>query len=458
MMVGSTVLIVLTSGLALAASVLSPMTGLIALAFLAPFPRPLVIPSPGLYVALLGAVFLGMILRLPIERPRLGWPALEVSLIVAFLLYVAALFAGGVLFGSEIDRANPIAVSFSQMLTAVLTFVAARLLLRGRSPYPVLSALLASAALASATAFAQAIGVEGMFGGLMGDSDLVNPTAVDRVTGPLLDPNYFGAYLVTATTLGVACAVVATSIRLRAVLLALSAFIGAAMVLTLSRGALVALVAGLTTIAFTRSWRAGVLMVGSMLLVAVIAWPFFAEVRYAANPDVASGGLASQLENSDRTDAWFAGLDVFLSKPLFGVGWGRLVDEASTGISAHNWYVALLGETGITGFLLWGLFTVASVLALRRKSSSARTVGYAVIAAWMAASMFIEVPKVYASTGLAIIVVAAAIGAEWPARNRTPEKPVPRAVPRSSMLPTRAGRSRAQAGRPATGNWPTLQR
>ena len=128
---------------------------------------------------------------------------------------------------------------------------------------------------------------------------------------------------------------------------------------------------------------------------------------------------STQLEASDRTGAWLAGTDVFLSSPVFGVGWGRLVEESERGIAAHNWYITLLAETGIVGFLLWALFILAIVVALRRRSLEARMVGYSVLAAWMVASLFIEAPVVYGSAGPVLIVLAAALLAEW--RSRAPE-------------------------------------
>ncbi len=423
MMAGSTVLVVLASVVALAVSALSPITGLIALAFIAPFPRPLVIPLPGLHLVMIGAILLGIVLRLPIERPRLARPSLEVLAIGAFLVYVTAQFVVGMLDGPPTGRGRDIASLFSQITTTVLTFVVASLVLRGRSPYPVLAALLLSAALATATALSQTIGADQYFGDLKGQLDVVARYSVDRIIGPFSDPNYFGAYLAAATTLGAACAVVARSMRLRVVLIALSAFVGTAMMLTLSRGALVALIAGLVTIAFTRGRRAGIATVAAMLLLVVVAWPMFADVRFAANPDIASGGLGSQLQGSDRTGAWLGGLEVFLSAPLFGVGWGRLVEEASTGILAHNWYVAVLGELGIVGFALWASFIVSSILALRRKSSSARTIGYSVLAAWMVASLFLEVPVAFRATALVLIVLAAAITADWTPRGGGADRP-----------------------------------
>ena len=424
MMVGSGTVVLLASVILLAASLLSPVTGLVALAFMAPFPRPLEIPAPGLYVAIIGAIFLGTLFRLPIERPRLSWPPLDVSLVGAFLLYVAASLLAGPLDGPWSDRASAISSLFAVFMTGVLTYIAARSVLRGRSPYPVLAAMLVSAVLASAIALSQSSGAEGLFGVLAVQGDVPN-----RVTGPFADPNYFGAYLAAATTLGVACAVIARSRKLKIAILALSAVAGVTLVLTLSRGALVALIAGLTTLAFTRGRKVGLAAVATILLVGVVAWPLFAEQRYGSSSGLAGAGVSSQLEDSGRTGAWLAGLEVFQSSPLIGIGWGRFVEEASSGIAAHNWYIAVLAETGIVGFLLWMLFIVASVLALRTKPRAAQTVGYSVLATWMVAALFIEVPVVYGSAGLVLIVLAAAIASDWTPRGRAKTK-----CPRGEIL------------------------
>lgn len=416
MAVGSGVATLLGSFIVLAAALLSPLTGLIALTFMAPFPRPLIVPTPGLYVALIGAILLGAILRLPLERPRLRVPSLPIVLAGVFLLYFVAQFAAGMVDGPPAGpRSNSITSSFMQVATGVITFVTAGLVLHKRSPYPVLATALISAVLAATTAFAQAVDAEALFGTLVGRSDLINRTAVDRATGPFLDPNYYGAYLVAMTMLAIGCAVIIRRLRYRLVLLATAAFVGMAMVLTLSRGALAATVAGLTAMAFVRGIRAGLLTVALLALVAAMAWPMFAEVRYAGRPALAGAGLSSQLESSDRTGAWIAGIDVAASAPLFGVGWGRLVEASESGIAAHNWFITILAETGIVGFLLWTLFIVAVVLALRRRSLEARTVGYSLLAAWMVASLFIEAPAVYGSSAPVLIVLAATLVSVWPA-------------------------------------------
>lgn len=417
MLVRSSVLFLGAWGLVLAVSVLAPMIGMIALAVIGPFPRPLVVQTAGVYLAVVGAVLLGIVLRLPVERPRLSRPPAHVWAIGALVVYAAAHLIGGLLDGPASSRGfSDIAPTFFQFTVGALTFLAAGLVVRGRSPFPIVAALLVGAVLASTTALAQSMGAESLVSGLIWPAEDRAATAVDRVTGPLQDPNYFGAYLATAIMLGLACVVIARSTRVKATVIAVSGFLSAALLLTLSRGALVALVAGVITLAFTRGLRKGLLMVSATVVAAVIAWPLFAGARFAADPSRAAGGLAAQLgESSDRTGAWVGGLEAFLSSPVFGVGWGRLVDEVSTGIPAHNWYITILGETGIVGFILWAVFLVTIAAALRKRSRTARTVGFTVLVTWMVASMFLELPLVYAATGLALMVLGVAISADWPA-------------------------------------------
>ena len=191
MAIGSAVLVLLASGLALATALLSPTLGLIAVAFLAPFPRPPVIPTPGLYVALIGAIGLGLILRMPVERPRLHWPSPVVWLIGAFLLYIAAHLVGGLLDGAGGPDATTVMQQFSQVMTGVLAFIVTTFVLSGRSPFPVLAALLVSAAVVAATAIAQSMGLEGLFGRLVSDGEFA--MTIGRVTGVRFDPEALDA-------------------------------------------------------------------------------------------------------------------------------------------------------------------------------------------------------------------------------------------------------------------------
>ena len=251
-MLGSTGLELVASVMAIAASVISPVVGLIALAFVAPIARPLVIPLPGLYVVMMGAMIFGLILRLPIDRPRLRRPAAEVLLLAGFVLYVGADVAAGRLDGSAGSTATAIASAFARLIEALLALGVGYVVLRGRSPYPVLAGLLLSAIVGSCIALSQVVGAEAMFGNLVPPTELAA-----RITGAFDDPNYFGSYLAAMSALAIGCRLEARGRLVRATLLGIIALLSVTLLFTQSRGALVAFMAGLVVIAFTRSRRAG---------------------------------------------------------------------------------------------------------------------------------------------------------------------------------------------------------
>ncbi len=66
--------------------------------------------------------------------------------------------------------------------------------------------------------------------------------------------------------------------------------------------------------------------------------------------DLEASGSSAQ----GRIDAWYAGLHMFLSHPLLGVGVGNFTDYNY--LTAHNSWVLVLAETGFIGYTLWLAF------------------------------------------------------------------------------------------------------
>lgn len=64
-----------------------------------------------------------------------------------------------------------------------------------------------------------------------------------------------------------------------------------------------------------------------------------------------------------RVDAWYAGLEMFRSSPLFGIGAGNFTDHND--LTAHNSFVLVLAETGFLGFTLWLAFVCYSFMMMR---------------------------------------------------------------------------------------------
>lgn len=68
-----------------------------------------------------------------------------------------------------------------------------------------------------------------------------------------------------------------------------------------------------------------------------------------------------------RVDAWYAGLHMFFSSPLFGIGAGNFTEYND--LTAHNSLILVLAETGFFGYTLWLAFvsyTIWMMLAMLR--------------------------------------------------------------------------------------------
>lgn len=110
---------------------------------------------------------------------------------------------------------------------------------------------------------------------------------------------------------------------------------------------------------------------GAMLAVLMVAGVFVWRKRGMVTAGLLGvGGLAcmkllsSRMQELDaeeesasgRVDAWYAGLHMFTSHPVFGVGAGNFTEYND--LTAHNSFVLVLAETGFVGFLIWLAFVV----------------------------------------------------------------------------------------------------
>ncbi|MFB0981955.1 MAG: O-antigen ligase family protein [Alteromonadaceae bacterium] len=76
----------------------------------------------------------------------------------------------------------------------------------------------------------------------------------------------------------------------------------------------------------------------------------------------ARGGVSSDdASASGRLDAWYEGIHMLLSHPVFGVGMGNFVEWHSR--TAHNSYVLISSELGFLGYCLWAGALFLTVIA-----------------------------------------------------------------------------------------------
>ncbi len=84
------------------------------------------------------------------------------------------------------------------------------------------------------------------------------------------------------------------------------------------------------------------------------------------------GGISGSGDSANgRLDAWYVGIQMLLSHPLFGIGMGNFIEVHN--LVAHNSYIHISAELGFVGYTLWGGVLILSMLAsffLKKKHTS----------------------------------------------------------------------------------------
>jgi O-antigen ligase len=206
-----------------------------------------------------------------------------------------------------------------------------------------------------------------------------SPTAatdLNRLAGTIGDPNQLAAVLVAGLILGIAAAIVAKHRPLaRLVLIAAASVCLIGVLLTVSRGGLIALGAALVAaVVFARKRRVLVASLVGLLVVAATAYfLYFAPPAARERIEAADGG-------SGRTDIWKVGGRMVEANLVAGVGAGNfatssihyllvepgsiendtyIVDEPKV---AHNIYLEVLAELGVVGLALFISILIGSLV------------------------------------------------------------------------------------------------
>jgi len=203
------------------------------------------------------------------------------------------------------------------------------------------------------------------------DGSLQSSSGDDRLSGAGVNPNQLGTYLVVVV---VVAAVLTANRRwsptARTAVFAITGLAGIAVLMTLSRGALVGLAAALLVapVAIGRGRRSVAILF--VIIAAVGSVAFYAALAPAGSVDRVThperGG------GTGREDLWRVGLRIVKDKPLTGVGAGNfpvasvhyllrpgasnrdeiIVDKQKV---AHNIYLTVMTELGTIGFVLFAL-------------------------------------------------------------------------------------------------------
>lgn len=203
---------------------------------------------------------------------------------------------------------------------------------------------------------------------------LVAPTedldSVDRLHTAFFDPNELAFTLVAAIALGGGLIVALRRPEARIAATAGVALAALGLVLTVSRGGLIALgVALVAAIVFGGRWRGRLALAGLMLIAATVV--YFSTVAPNSARERVTEISQGQIRLEGRTTIWTVGWRQVKQNPVAGVGAGNFKTTAReylrqpgaiattleiirTPKVAHNIYLEILAELGIIGFLLFG--------------------------------------------------------------------------------------------------------
>jgi len=202
---------------------------------------------------------------------------------------------------------------------------------------------------------------------------LKNPPFSGRITSFISHYNTLAGYLNMIIPFAIYLSVKARNIDGRRLARLCFAFSSIAMVLTQSRGGLLAYVGVIMAAAYLLApdRRARIRWIGSLLLFCVLAY-------------IAVGLMFERLSGVDtytevtRLEIWAGAALIFLSRPLVGIGYGNFKTIIANTITvqegfmldAHNLYMELLAETGLLGFVT---FLTLAATVIRRGVRNFRT-------------------------------------------------------------------------------------
>lgn len=137
-----------------------------------------------------------------------------------------------------------------------------------------------------------------------------------------------------------------------------------------------------------------------------------------------------------RVDAWYEGMHMFTSHPMFGIGAGSFTDHND--LTAHNSFILVLAETGLFGYIPWfafmayGFWMMAAVLRHRMDTqASAMVVADLTRDRAIALTLLLSLSGMFAAafflsrsyTILLYLVAAVVVGHYVGMRRRVPELP-----------------------------------
>jgi O-antigen ligase len=402
-------LTLVAAGLAIVTALARPDLGLMNLVLLTPLMATDVLPAPGFDFFLVGAIVLGSVYRLPLDRPVFTLSPAFVLLagLVVFMFFQQL---PEMLAGYPGDGVRDVGSTMAKWLTALGAVLATALVTRGKSPYPYLAAILIAAAAVALLAIVTFVAPStvAQFGGLMAET-----VEGDRATGVFSNPNALGLHIAMPFTLAAGWLMGWGPGRVRWVLLGVLGILAVALAIAQSRGAILTTAVALVVMGFGRSRRTGLIILILAGVIAAILIPLVLEIRVTqgAGSDVAGAWERQATSDGFRVRALLLGPELMATSPVFGIGLFHFTLE--TGFHPHNMFVRIFTEQGLVGVVfVVGIF-IAAFMRFRRLPVMPRSIGYGFLALLLTESFFHE-PVVEPRTVSALaLIFTVVVTADW---------------------------------------------
>lgn len=202
---------------------------------------------------------------------------------------------------------------------------------------------------------------------LTGRGELNTWEGVVRVLGMSKNPNAFAVYLIVGVTLAFGRFLYSPKISNRFTTIILLGLYSTMMLFTLSRGAVVALLASILLISTFYIKRARISLVFSFIVFGIVLSLFWSEgINYRFMTSLTNPFF--DISISDRFFAIKSAIPMFLDSPIFGVGFGNFKYEMiSYGyggvnlVGAHNTFVAIACELGLLGLVPFVIIVIVVI-------------------------------------------------------------------------------------------------
>lgn len=153
------------------------------------------------------------------------------------------------------------------------------------------------------------------------------------------DPNDLGQLFIIALGFVIYLLAINKSLPSGFVLSCLGAWLIYGVVLTNSRGALLATLAILALECWRRFGKVAVIVAAVLAVPALLAVTRLSQLS------------AGEVSAMDRLETWYQGIQMLRGSPVFGVGFGNFTNYSS--LTAHNSIILPMAELGLPGLTIW---------------------------------------------------------------------------------------------------------